>query len=173
MPDETKDFLKAFLAINKQLALFTTALVPHQADADEIFQRTGLVLLERWSEFDASRSFLAWACGIARLQARRYLQEQGRQGQLLGDEASFLVERVVEQSARHLDERLDALRTCLKRLPADHRDLLTNCYTQGRKLQDVAVDLRMSPNALYLRLKRLREILHECVDGVLLKGLPT
>ncbi len=170
LPDTSVDFLKAFLAINKRLSLFISALLPCQADADEVFQRTGLILLEQWAKFDQSRSFFAWACGIARIQAKRYLAEQGRQGHLLGDAVSLLVEEAVERTSGQVDDRLHALKQCLQRLSTEHRDLLTQCYSRRRKLQEVASDLRMTPNALSLRLRRLREVLHQCVDGSLTRG---
>ena len=166
----SNEFLTAFLSVHKRLLGYLAVLVPHAADADEVFQRTCLVLWEKWSDFDRSKDLLPWAFGIARIEVRRFFDERGRGWELLGDQASMVVASVVGEPL--LDRRLDALQRCLRKLPRDHRSLLQVCYAGSRKLQDIARDMELTPNALSLRLRRIREILHACVDRTLLRDDP-
>lgn len=173
MPPDADDFLKAFLAINSRLQAYVSALVPQSVDAEEVFQRTCLVLWEKWPNFDASKEFLPWAFGVARIEARLYQTAQGRNSEILEESAAYALAESVERGASQLEERLDALQTCLGRLSRDNRSLLERCYSQSKKLHEIAVEGGMSPAALYQRLKRLREILHDCIDRALVAGQST
>lgn len=165
---QSQEFLRAFLAINKRLYLYTVTLTPSHSDADDVFQQTSMILLQRWEEYDQSRSFLAWACGIARNQARRYMAERGRQDELLGDEAAMVIQEVLEDTEGAINERLDALKACLEKLSRDQKTLVKQCYAGSQTMQSLAESLNMTPNAIYNRLKRLREVLHQCVDRTVL-----
>lgn len=169
---EAKEFLHRFLAVNKRLQAYTLALVPNSIDADEVFQQTCLALWEKWSEFDPDRDFLPWAFGVARIEAKRFQARRGREWASLGDEAALVLARSVERSGSQLEERLSALQICLKQLSQEHQSLLRIYYAGTKKLNELARERNMTPNALSLRLKRLRELLHECVDRILVASEP-
>ena len=54
------------------------SLVYDRNDAEDLFQRVGLVLWRKHDEFDRERSFFHWACGIARLEIALFFCAAGR-----------------------------------------------------------------------------------------------
>ena len=49
------------------------ALLPNEQDAQDVFQRTSLVLWQKFDQFDSDRDFLPWACGVAHYEVRNFL----------------------------------------------------------------------------------------------------
>ncbi|WP_437200756.1 sigma-70 family RNA polymerase sigma factor [Planctomicrobium sp. SH664] len=165
---EATDFLKNFLVVRKRLEAYVSALVPDHANAEEVFQQTSLALWERREKFDSERDYLSWAFGMAKVEAKRFYRRRGHPWASLSDEAAAMLAHSVERSGLELDERLNALRTCLSRLSRKDRWLLEEVYAGNKKGRDLAQRWGITPAALYQRLKRVREMLHECIDRVLI-----
>src|SRR5690606_4336553 len=62
-----------------------------------------------------------------------------------------------------LEERFDALKGCLERLPTDKRELLRLRYWQGLSVDEVAMRLGRQLNAIYTALSRVRKALERCI----------
>ncbi len=165
-----QDFINVFLASHRVLYAYAVSITPNLNDAEEVFQETSLILWKKWQDYDSQREFLPWAFGIARIQAKNHLSKSGRQGELLGDDVAMIVAKTFEQSNQTLDTRLEALQKCFDKLPAKQQKLLKQCYSEnvGTPLQVIAAEMKVTANSLYLQLKRLRELLHSCIDNALL-----
>ena len=59
-----------------QLFGYIHSLVRDLDDADDLFQQTSLVLWDKFDQFDASRSFVCWACGVARYEVLNFLRRE-------------------------------------------------------------------------------------------------
>ncbi|WP_437207001.1 sigma-70 family RNA polymerase sigma factor [Planctomicrobium sp. SH664] len=158
-------FIKEFTASQRQLYAYVMTQVSGWEAVDEIFQRVSLALWTKRENFDPDRPFVAWAVGFARMEVQKYLGEQGRRMLTLTDEALQAVGASFERQETLLEERVCALEACVARLPARQQQLLRNCYASSTPLQDVAREIGMTPNSLYLQLKRLRDLLWKCVTG--------
>ena len=66
--DHKAEFAGYIQRSHAQLFSYIHSLVHDTADADDIFQQTSMVLWRLFDQFDRTRSFLPWACGIARLE---------------------------------------------------------------------------------------------------------
>lgn len=168
---ESQQFVEAFLSVHRPLYAYVVTLTPTLDDAEEVFQKTSLVLWKRWSDFDPDRKFLPWAFGIARIQARSHLSRSGRAPLSLGQEAEELVANAMIESSSAIDSRAEILQKCLQKLPRSQQALLKRCYVEsGRSIQQVADEQKVTANSIYQKLKRLRETLHACVDRHLASG---
>src|SRR5215472_639653 len=58
-------------------------------DADDLFQQTSLVLWDKFDQFDPSRSFAGWACGVARYEVLNFLRARSRDRLYFSDELSL------------------------------------------------------------------------------------
>ena len=161
--DAQRAFVARFLREQHRLYGYILTLVPHRADAEEIFQETSLLLWEKWDEFDQSRDLLPWACGIAHNVLRNYLRKKKPLPVVLDDDFLQRIASVRLERDEALAPRREALDECLKRLPARQRKLIESSYSETRPLQDLAQSLGLSANALYLKLRRIRETLLECI----------
>lgn len=158
-------FAEVYITNQEQLKGYVYSLVANWNDAEEVFQRTSLVLWRKWEQFDEDRDFLPWAFGFARIEAKRFHSERGRQLKMLSDSAMDALDVVMVESGDALDERLAALEHCVKKLPAQQRSMLWSSYDKSYSIEKVGERFGLSANAVYKRLRKIRELLHRCIDS--------
>jgi RNA polymerase sigma-70 factor (ECF subfamily) len=142
---------------------YIVSLVPHRADAEEIFQQTCLTLWENWDRYDSALDFFPWACGIAHNHVRNFCRKQQKSPvQLDADVIDMLAQRSAELQQRG-DDRISALRDCLQLLPDRSRALIEDYYG-GTAVQQIALQSKATPNAIYKLLNRIRDTLHDCIS---------
>ena len=61
----TEAFLKEFAPHHDRLFAYLFSLLPHRPDAEDVFQRTSLILWQKFDQWTPGSDFLAWACGLA------------------------------------------------------------------------------------------------------------
>src|SRR5262245_923814 len=100
------EFARCLAENQARLYGYVHSLVPDLNHADDLYQQTALVLWGKFEEYDRSRSFFAWACGVARFEAANFVRSLARQRRFFGDELSLLlVEAHEEVTDGELDER--------------------------------------------------------------------
>jgi len=164
MPPNGEDFVQRFVGVQARLYGYIATLVPNRADADELFQQTSLVLWQRREDFDPSRDFLRWACGIAHNLIRNFLRRHHGQKICLSEAVIERLTQLRHTERQRLDTQLDRLVQCLDELPAEQRDLLELCYLGDQSIGDVAAERQVAPAALYKRLDRIRWALVDCIQ---------
>ncbi|RCS54076.1 hypothetical protein DTL42_02690 [Bremerella cremea] len=162
--DKQSRFAEFYITHQEQLKGYVYSLVANWSDAEEVFQRTSLLLWRKWEQFDEQREFLPWAFGFARIEAKRFHSERGRQLKMLSDSAMEALDAVIVENGNALDERLAALEHCVKKLPAQQRSILWASYNQANSIENVGEMFGLSANAVYKRLRKIREMLHRCID---------
>jgi len=83
---EVDAFLLLFSRDQGRIAAFIRALVPPPADADDLFQKTSLVLWRSFASFDSSQPFLPWALGVARHQVLMHWRARRRDRHVFSDD---------------------------------------------------------------------------------------
>ena len=156
------EFAKQFIENQGRLYAYIATLLPNRDDAEEVLQRTSLILWRKWDQYDSSKAFLPWARGIAVNEVRNLLRRSERRN-------VHLSEPILEMLVAEMDERQDegrtaALSTCIERLQHKQKDLLEQCYLGSSGIQTVAQSLGLSPAAVYMRLHRIRKTLAECIN---------
>lgn len=158
-----EEFLELFSRERDRLYAYVYSLVPHAADAEDVFQKCSVVLWRKFGEFDRRRSFLAWACGVASYEVRNFLRVAGRDRLRFDDElVRKLAAERLESLERH-EARLAALRTCLRQLTTDQRELLEAAYGGDGTVVQFAESTGRALQTLYNRLGGLRRRLLECI----------
>ena len=144
------------------------SLVRDLSDADDLFQQTSLILWRKFGEFDPTRSFFPWACGIARLEVANFLRSRGRQRLYFSDDLNLLlIEAHAEVPDEELVDRRDALARCVAKLRQRDRELLEECYGTGAGVHDAADRRGRSSQSVYNSLRRIRRALYECITRAL------
>jgi RNA polymerase sigma-70 factor (ECF subfamily) len=144
------------------------SLVRDLSDADDLFQQTSLILWRKFGEFDPTRSFFPWACGIARLEVANFLRSRGRQRLYFSDDLNLLlIEAHDEIPDEELADRRDALARCVGKLRQRDRELLEECYGVGTGVHDAAGRRGRSCQSVYNSLRRIRRALYECITRAL------
>jgi RNA polymerase sigma-70 factor (ECF subfamily) len=144
------------------------ALVRDLDDAEDLFQQTTVILWKKFDEFDGSRSFLAWACGVGRLEAMNFLRARGRHKLYFSDELNLLLVEAQEAFPEdEHEERRAALTGCVEKLRESDRELLRECYAPGASPTKVAERLGRIPQSIQNSLRRIRRALFECIQRAL------
>lgn len=125
-------------------------------------------------------AFAAWLTTLARhnlLDAIKMLETDKRGGkrrQLVGPaaEESFadlfeiLASSITSPSANVAGrEARDALREAVARLPANYRTVVEQYDLEGRAVQEVAIELKRSPGAIYMMRSRAHRLLAESMGA--------
>jgi len=164
MADEKshRQFLELHLVHQKALFAYLLAGSRDYAQAEDLLQKVTLVLWEKFSEYDPSRSFPAWAFGVARRQLALHFRDSRRREVSLPPDLLEEIGLGIEEEADQLAAESQALATCLDKLPPPSRELLRERYAGGAPLADLAARLGQSLAALNMKLVRLRRALLDC-----------
>ena len=164
MSDSPTDFLKLFLAHERDLRGFIGSLVRDSQAREDIFQETAMSLWRSFAEFDPTRSFGAWARGVASNKIKQSWRAEARKPLSLPPEAVDAVCEAYDRSdSGDTAVREAALRICLEKLPERARQALTLKYESGQSAGVIATRLGSSVDAVHQLLSRLRVSLAECV----------
>jgi RNA polymerase sigma-70 factor, ECF subfamily len=148
-----------------QLFSYIYSLVRDLDDADDLFQQTSIVLWDKFDRFDRGKSFVNWACGVARYEVLNFLRARSRKRLYFSDELNLaLVETHESLEHERLEERRTVLAGCMKKLRQKDRELLEACYERSASLQEVAQRYRRSTHSIHNSLRRIRRVLFECVQ---------
>jgi RNA polymerase sigma factor (sigma-70 family) len=74
-----QEFLAHFARDHDQILEHIVVLLHDFHDAEDVFQRTSLILWQKFDQFDPQQgSFLSWACGVAYYEVRNFLRVAAR-----------------------------------------------------------------------------------------------
>jgi RNA polymerase sigma-70 factor len=164
---ESQDaFLRLFSQHSRRLYEFILTLVVNHTDADEIYQRTCVILWRKFDSYDPEGSFPAWACRMAYLEVLQ-LRRTNKRMQVFSDEVlEFLVEKMADRGS-HVSDRYHALGECLEKLDGPDRQLIEQRYYHQRLPKEIAGLESVSVHAIYRSLARIHRALRSCIDRTL------
>ncbi|UUO06439.1 sigma-70 family RNA polymerase sigma factor [Blastopirellula sp. J2-11] len=159
------DFEQLLQANRDKIMLYLTALVNNIADAEDLCQRISIVMWKKFVDYDHSRSFLSWACGVARLEAYNFRRARAADRLLARTDLQQLLAISLENFDQEAaEQRLAALRKCLQSLPELEQSFLRQIYWEGRSSDSIADELGCSTRTFYNRMYLLRRRLSKCVS---------
>jgi RNA polymerase sigma-70 factor len=159
-----EEFLEHYSRDRERFFAYIYALLPHQADAEDVFQRSSLLLWKKFPEYDRERPFLPWACSIAHYEVKNFLRSV-RRDRLQFDES--LVDQLADMRLKQTadsDFRLESLRLCLKSLKSVERDLIELAYRGESTIKEFAEQHGCSPQTFYNRVSLARRKLLQCIN---------
>lgn len=151
-----------------RLRAYVYSRVGDAAAADDIVQEAFLDALDRLDQYDPSRPALPWLMGFARNEIREHFRAVERRTSAARLEALASARSLDRDEAAGagglLSERLDALRSCIHRLPPKSRDLVRMLYAERLSCEQVAGRWQTGSGAVRVAIHRVRQALRECVD---------
>jgi RNA polymerase sigma-70 factor, ECF subfamily len=168
MADRRSEFAESLRDNQSRLYGYIHALVRDLDDADDLFQQTTIILWNKFGEYDRSRSFLSWACGVARFEVSNFLRTRGRQKLYFTDDLNLLLIEAYDRVPKdEMDERREALGQCVNKLRDRDRELLRECYGDRAGIGTAAGKRGRSSQSVYNSLRRIRRALYECIERTL------
>jgi RNA polymerase sigma-70 factor (ECF subfamily) len=156
-------FVNLLMEHRHRLFAFILKQLINQADAEDVFQKTSVILWKKMDQFDNDSSFFHWACGIAYNEVRNFLKVQRRSRLHFDDELTALLAQEARDEDVASESRLNAMRKCLNQLSDRQQRILRRCYSGSESITQVAEQLRRERTALYKQLARLRDKLVACI----------
>lgn len=137
--------------------------------AEDVVQEAFLDALDRLDRYDPTRPALPWLMGFVRNELREHLRGlAARRAAAARLEALLLARRLDrDETARPenlLSERLEVLRSCLRRLSPRSRDLVRLLYGRRMTCGEVARRWGAAAGAVRVAIHRVRQALRECVE---------
>ncbi len=158
-------FVQRFAQFEPDLRRFIRSLLPTTTDADEVLQQTAMVIWKKFDQYDPDTHFMKWACVIARFESLAYRRKMARDRLVFRED---ILDLMAEEGMEEIDTRKaehEALEFCLAAMPEKQRNFLTLAYTPGVKVKELAEEAGSSAASFYMRLKRLRHQVMECVES--------
>src|SRR5689334_12045110 len=162
------DRLKDLLAFRSELLGFIRAILRNTADAEDLFQETCRIILEKSDETGPIVDFRAWAKEIARRQVLQHYRtlRTRRTSTVPSEEMAELVSDVYlkhSPAPEVLAEESAALRACLDQMPEKQRQLIRLRFLAGQGYDTIARAIQGSESAIRRMVARTRILLMECV----------
>lgn len=162
-----EEFVLLMTRHQRKIWWFIHSLLPAPNAADDVLQETSLVLWRKWDQFDRSREFLPWACGIARLQVLRFVREHRSKRQYLDEvvmgELADVAEKKIKDLA-HVETRVEMLGACINELDDQERELVEARYLKSLPAKQIANQSGKPSVTVYKILARVRVQLANCVS---------
>ncbi len=162
--DRTTQFLELLNAHDRALCLYVYGLVPRDSEAEDILQQTKMLLWKHFADFELGTNFLAWARKTAFQQVLTHRRKKKREHVPLEEEALEALGAAVAELSEQSTARHEAVRACVARLPAEHRQLIQLRYFQEMEIPHIAQKIERTEGAVYRALSRIRMTLMECVQ---------
>jgi len=158
------DFLAYFSADCDRLHAYIYSLLPHHADADDVFQRCSILLWKKFETFDQERDFLSWACGVAFYEVKNFLRTAQRDRLQFSDALLDLLAEQRREDLASVPDHLAALRLCVKKLTDSQQQLVWKAYGSATTVAELAAATGRSAQTLYNQLATIRRKLAQCVQ---------
>jgi RNA polymerase sigma-70 factor (ECF subfamily) len=166
--DRTEEFVRLLSQYQTLIRGFLFTLLPNRTEADDLFQRTSIVLWRKFDQFQVGSDFGAWACQIAKFEVRNFLRVERRDRLCFSDELLTSLADIRLALDNELELRREALRHCLGKLRRIDRQIIHQCYgPESTTAKDAADRLGRPANTLYKALIRIRRALFECIERTL------
>lgn len=165
--DSSEELVRLIAQAQRRLYAFVLTLVRRPSDVEDILQEVNVVLWRKRDTYRLGTDFFAWAFEIARLQVLAF---RGRQVRREDPFDHALLEDIADaarsESALY-DRRETALRACLEKLPPKQRDLIVRRYQPDVAVNSLAAEMGKTAKAVSESLRRIREVLRQCIERAL------
>lgn len=161
-----------------EVRCYAAKIAPRPGMAEDIAQNAFIECLKSISNFDAGSDFMPWMRGIIRNMARREWERIYREEKIRKDGLAVYIEKLAaemesypEQSLKNPQDRLRALRNCVKKLSDRGKELISLKYSLQITCREIAKKIGANTGAVKMALSRIRRKLKKCIEHAIKKGL--
>lgn len=162
-------FFRLYNGAQKRVYAYLLMLVHNHNDAEDLLQETASVLWEQYHQYDPRGSFAAWAIGIARHKALDFLKQKRTSRPFLSDDFYDDISTLAEAESQNTDQRVKALRNCVKKLSSENQALLQLRFEKGIPVKRISQMSQHSADAIYKKISRIYSHLYSCIHRTLIQ----
>jgi RNA polymerase sigma-70 factor (ECF subfamily) len=163
-PESREEFALLFHAHARELYSYIRALVPNQADAEDIFQDVSAVLWQKFGQFQSGTNFMAWAARIAKYCVLNLRDYQRRSKFIVSNEFIEIIAGEFGETTETLNAHFNALADCYTRLSSADRKLIDSRYRTGTSIKDLAEQMGRPLRTVYRLFERIHIALLDCIE---------
>lgn len=159
------DFQSELKIHQQQMLAFIFGLIPHKQDAEDILQKTNLILLQKQDQFNSKKgSFKAWAFQIARYQVLAHRTIHARSKICFSNELTeVLADESVDFDTPEIKK--NALNKCYKKLPEHMRQITELRFKKELSYKEISVCVNRPVSAISATLTRARQNIMGCIKS--------
>jgi RNA polymerase sigma-70 factor (ECF subfamily) len=161
----TEEFLKLYTDSQRRMYAYLRTQVFNSQDADDVFQDAAVILWRNFDQYDRSKDFTRWACGIIHNQVLAYHRHHRQFLTVFREEVADAVGEDMLRVSETASERLDLLRQCMEKLAPLAQDMLRRRYRTNKPVKELALELGRTESAIHKSLKRIHEVLRACIES--------
>lgn len=166
-PHTTQDFIGLLTNHQEVIRSYIISQLPGCSEVRDILQDVNMVLWEKMADFKMGTNFGAWACTVAYYKILDYRKKQKKNGFLVFDEtlANMLVTEHQPREPHFLEDKRNALRHCLEKLPDKEKALVQARYSSPTgEMERISSETGRSRASLRVTLNRIRSGLRDCIS---------
>jgi len=163
--DPDSEFVSLLTEHQTVLRLYVTSLLPGEFASADIVQQANATIWRKRGEFQIGTNFKAWIFSIARYEVLNFRKRKARDSRLVfSDELDEMIADELPAQNDDMEDRLSALRSCLRKLKPADRELIRHRYFHGTPLKEYSLTIGRSVGSLKVTLHRIRTRLQQCLE---------
>lgn len=164
---ETEHFIREITAHQSAMEAYARTLLPNHSDPRDLLQESNITLWKKKKQYRPNSNFKAWAFAVVRYHAMNARRKHLRSNHLaLSQQLVDCLEDAPAITPSAIEDRMQALRSCLGKLSNDNLNLIKARYNDSKStLTDYAQDNQKNPSTLRVKLRNLRIQLKQCVNN--------
>jgi len=160
---KTNEFLRLLMKNQKRIYAFILSMVPNHEDAEDLFQETILVMWSKFESFERGTSFSTWGITVAKYKILSIRKKHSIRSYLFSQTALEVLQKDSEHFVQHIDRRMQALRSCVRKLRQKDYELIQMRYHDEAAIKIIADRLGRSVQSVYKRIARIHDTLLQCI----------
>ena len=142
---------------SQQVLDFTVRMVSCMADAEELAQNAFIKAFNKFEKFEQRASFLTWISRIAFNESINHLRRRKLHYIDIDEVPVADCNLLDDELSTGNEERIKLMEEAIDILPPDERMLVHLYYYEDKPLNEIAYVMDAEPNALAVRLHRIRK----------------
>lgn len=149
---------------------FILGMIPHKQDAEDILQKTNLILVEKQSDFEPKLgSFKSWAFQIARYQAMAHRTLHARSKICFSNElAEVMADEAIDYDTPQIQR--NALNKCYKKLPEHMKKIAELRFKRDLSIKEIGLCLNRPVGSITATLSRIRLDIMGCIKDAYIEA---
>lgn len=164
--DRNAVFVKLLAEHERRLQHYVRVLLPNPSAADDVLQESKIAMWQHFDKFEIGSNFNAWAHRFVfnRVLAYRKTKKRYNDHFILSDDFYEMISEQVESNEDEVESKIDHLKVCLEKLPAQQKSLMKLRYFEEASIESIAEKIGKKLDATYRSISRIRVTLRECVN---------
>jgi RNA polymerase sigma-70 factor, ECF subfamily len=159
-----RELVRVLVAERVKMLAYIDSLVRDESLSEDLFQEVCMLAVEKAASIRDELHLVKWLRTTARFHALNAMQKRLNNVSLANDVLDSLESKWQSAyDATNTNDRADALRTCVDKMPTKSKDLIQKRYVQEMTYEQLAQNLGRPIDSLYVTFSRIFATLGNCI----------